>query len=72
MDKNTTKFNFFIMFKDGFKRMTLGKTLWALVIIKLIITFLILKPFFFPNFLDSNFDDSKSKGNYVGEQLYKR
>lgn len=60
------------MFKDGFKRMTLGKTLWALVIIKLIITFLILKPFFFPNFLDSNFDDSKSKGNYVGEQLYKR
>lgn len=60
------------MFKDGFKRMTLGKTLWALVIIKLIIMFLILKPFFFPNFLDSNFDDSKSKGNYVGEQLYKR
>lgn len=60
------------MFKDGFKRMTLGKTLWALVIIKLIIMFLILKPIFFPNFLDSNFDDSKSKGNYVGEQLYKR
>lgn len=72
MDTNLTRFNFFTMFRDGFKHMTLGKTLWTLVIIKLIIMFLILKPFFFPNFLNSNFDDSKSKGDYVGEQLYER
>lgn len=71
MDTNSTKFNFFTMFRDGFKRMTLGKTLWILVIIKLLIMFLILKPFF-PNFLNSNFDDNKSKGDYVGEQLYGR
>lgn len=72
MDTNSAKFNFFTMFRDGFKRMTLGKTLWILVVIKLLIMFLILKPFFFPNFLNSNFDDNKSKGDYVGEQLYGR
>ncbi len=49
--------------------MTLGKTLWAIVIIKLIIMFLILRPFFFPNFLNSKFDDSQSKSDYVSEEL---
>lgn len=66
------KFNFFTMFRDGFKSMTLGKTLWTIVIIKLIIMFLILRPFFFPNFLNSKFDDGQSKADYVGEQLVDR
>lgn len=64
------KFNFFTMFCDGFKSMTLGKVLWTLVIIKLIIMFLILKPFFFPNFLGSKFDTNEEKSNYVSKQLY--
>lgn len=63
------KFNFFTMFRDGFKSMTIGKTLWAIVIIKLIIMFLILRPFFFPNFLNSKFDDKQSKADYVSEEL---
>lgn len=70
MSEKLPKFNFFTMFRDGFKSMTLGKTLWALVIIKLIIMFLILKPFFFPNFLGSKFDDDKEKADYVSRQLY--
>lgn len=70
MENNRDKFNFFTMFRDGFKKMTLGKTLWTLVIIKLIIMFLILKPFFFPSFLNSNFDNDKEKGDYVSKQLY--
>lgn len=64
------KFNFFTMFRDGFKSMTLGKTLWTLVIIKLIIMFFILKPFFFPNFLNSKFETEKEKSDYVSKQLY--
>lgn len=63
------RFNFFTMFRDGFKSMTLGKTLWTIVIIKLIIMFLILRPFFFPNFLNSKFDDAESKSDYVTEEL---
>jgi len=72
MDKQIPKFNFFTMFRDGFKSMTLGKTLWTLVIIKLIIMFLILRPFFFPNFLNSKFDDNKDKADYVTEELVNR
>jgi len=72
MKEKSQRFNFFTMFRDGFKSMTLGKTLWTLVIIKLIIMFLILKPIFFPNFLSSKFDDDKSKGDYVGSQLIER
>lgn len=69
MTESTQKFNFFTMFRDGFKRMTLGKVLWTIVIIKLIIMFLILRPFFFPNFLNSKFDDPESKANYVRQEL---
>ena len=69
MASNNKKFNFFTMFWYGFKNMTLGKTLWIIVIVKLIIMFLILKPFFFPNFLNSKFDDDKSKSDYVNTQL---
>ncbi|WP_165024738.1 MULTISPECIES: DUF4492 domain-containing protein [unclassified Dysgonomonas] len=69
MSETLPKFNFFTMFRDGFKSMTIGKTLWTLVIIKLIIMFLILRPFFFPNFLNSKFDDASSKADYVSEEL---
>jgi len=69
MSEKIQKFNFFTMFRDGFKNMTLGKTLWVLVIIKLVIMFLILRPFFFPNYLNSRFDNPESKSDYVREQL---
>jgi len=69
MEEQMPRFNFFTMFRDGFKNMTLGKTLWTIVIIKLIIMFLILRPFFFPNFLSSKFDDKQSKSDYVSEEL---
>lgn len=68
-DNNKPRFNFFTMFRDGFKSMTLGRTLWILVIIKLCIMFLILRPIFFPNFLNSKFEDSKSKSDYVRQEL---
>jgi Na+/H+ antiporter NhaD/arsenite permease-like protein len=72
MDESIPKFNFFTMFKDGVKSMTVGKTLWIIVIIKLIIMFLILRPFFFPNFLNSKFDNNQSKADYVSEELVNR
>ncbi len=33
--------------------MTLGRTLWALILVKLIIIFAVLRLFFFPSHLDS-------------------
>ncbi len=37
----------------GFRQMTLGRTLWVLILVKLVIMFAVLRPFFFPPHLDS-------------------
>lgn len=59
-------FNFYY---EGFRSMTVGKTLWLIILIKLFIMFVILKLFFFPNFLKTNFKTDKERSNYVIEQL---
>ena len=33
---------------EGFREMTVGRTLWAIILIKLFILFAVLKVFFFP------------------------
>lgn len=65
---NTIK-KVFQFYYTGFKSMTVGKTLWAIILIKLFIMFAILKPFFFPNVLNKKFDTAEEKSNYVFEQL---
>lgn len=59
----------FWFYYDGFRGMTLGKTLWAIILIKLFIMFAILKVFFFPDFLNSRFDSEEEKSDYIGRQL---
>ena len=54
---------------DGFRQMTLGKTLWKIIIIKLVIMFGILKLFFFPDFLATNFATDKERADYVIDQM---
>jgi flagellar basal body-associated protein FliL len=61
----------FQFYYQGFKNMTVGKKLWTIIIIKLIIMFLVLKVFFFPNFLKSNFETDEERSNYVINQLTK-
>ncbi|MFQ7039729.1 MAG: DUF4492 domain-containing protein [Barnesiella sp.] len=56
-------------YAEGFRNMTLGKTLWAIIFIKLFIMFFILRLFFFPNFLNSRYDSDEAKASYVMEQL---
>lgn len=59
-------------YKDGFSNMTVGKTLWIIAIIKLVIMFGIIKVFFFPNQLKTNFENDKDRGAYVGTELVNR
>lgn len=47
--------------------MTLGRTLWAIILIKLFIMFVILKIFFFPDFLAGKSPEERSR--HVLEQL---
>ncbi|MDE6806364.1 MAG: DUF4492 domain-containing protein, partial [Muribaculaceae bacterium] len=43
---------FFEMYRDGFRQMTIGRTLWLLVILKLIVLFFVVKLFFLPDVLE--------------------
>lgn len=54
---------------DGFRSMTLGRTLWKLIIIKLLIMFCVLKLFFFQDYLGSRFETSEEKAAYVLDQI---
>jgi hypothetical protein len=51
--------------------MKLGKTLWAIILIKLFIMFFILKLFFFPSFL-GQFGSTSEKQEYVSGELIDR
>lgn len=59
----------FGFYRDGFRRMTVGRTLWKIIIIKLIVMFGVLKLFFFPNYLKTNFETDELRADYVLEQL---
>lgn len=62
-------FNFYY---EGFKGMKLGKVLWIIILIKLFVMFVILKMLFFPNYLNSRYDNNVDKGNHVLEELTNR
>ena len=70
MSETKAKFNWFRMFWEGVTNLTtLGKTLWIIVIIKLIFMFLILRPIFFQNFLNKTFDSAEEKADHVRKEL---
>ena len=50
---------------DGFRAMTTGRTLWKIVIIKLIVMFGVLKLFFFPDYLQTNFTPDRQRADHV-------
>ncbi|MGM9705248.1 MAG: DUF4492 domain-containing protein [Prevotella sp.] len=56
---------------EGFANMRLGRTLWAVIAIKLFIIFVILKLFFFPNFIRQNTTEG-CEADYVSTQLTDR
>lgn len=58
-------FNFYV---DGFRSMTIGRTLWAIILLKLVIMFAILRVFFFPSFL-GKYEKGEERNQYVLEQL---
>ena len=69
MKKSNVFKRIFIFYYDGFRSMKVGKRLWTIIIIKLFIMFVLLKIFFFKDFLNEKFDTEKEKANYIIEQL---
>ena len=70
MNKNGFLHRVFDLYYDGFRSMRLGKTLWAIILIKLFIIFAILKVFFFPNFLKEHAGGDEA--GYVAGSLVER
>ncbi len=56
-------------YRDGFRQMTVGRTLWKIIFIKLFILFAVLKFFFFPDFLATNFSTDAQRADHVIDQL---
>ena len=65
----TTFRKVYLMYADGFRSMVVGRALWKLILIKLIILFAILKVFFFPGFLATNFATDAERADHVLQNL---
>lgn len=59
------------MYVDGFRQMTVGRKLWLLILIKLFIFFAILRLFFFPNVLATEYDNDADRAAAVRSTLTK-
>lgn len=59
-------------YRDGFREMTVGRWLWALIIIKLFVIFFIFKLFFFPNLLERDYSTDEERARAVRSSLIDR
>jgi hypothetical protein len=62
-------YRLFDLYYDGFRQMTLGRTLWAVILIKLFIIFAVLKLFFFPDFISQHAEKGQEADFVAGEVL---
>lgn len=54
------------LYYDGFRQMPKwGKILWAIILVKLFIMFVIFKLMLMPNYLNSNYKTEEEKSNHV-------
>ena len=58
-----------MFYVEGFRNMTIGRSLWAIILIKLFIMFAIIKLLFFPNKLSSGYDSDEERADAVRTEL---
>lgn len=56
-------------YAEGFRNMTVGRSLWLIILIKLFIMFAILKVFFFPDRLATGYDNDAERADAVRNAL---
>lgn len=59
----------FRFYYEGFKGMTIGRTLWTVILIKLFIMFFVLRLFFFQDYLKSNYKNDEDRAEHVRNEL---
>ena len=57
---------------DGFRSMTVGKTLWIIILLKIFIFFIVMKLLFFPNILKSDFNTDEERAEHVRNELLRK
>ena len=71
MKKDSFLYKIYDLYYDGFRSMKLGRTLWAIILIKLFIIFIVLKIFFFPNFLKEHAQKGE-ESDFVATEMIDR
>lgn len=71
MKKESFISRIFRFYLEGFRSMTIGKTLWLIILVKLFVLFVILKIFFFPDYL-RKFNTPEEKQEYISSELIDR
>jgi Na+/H+ antiporter NhaD/arsenite permease-like protein len=61
--------NLFLMYYHGFRENRTARMLLLIVAIKLVVMFVVLKIFFFRDFLGSRFETDQEKSEYVLDRL---
>ena len=55
-------------YSAGFREMRLGRSLWLIIIIKLFIIFVVLKLFFFPNYISTHAPEGE-EASFVANEI---
>lgn len=71
MNKKSLLYRIFDLYYDGFRNMTVGRTLWTVILIKLVVIFAVLKVFFFPDYLKEH-SEKGHEADYVATQILKQ
>lgn len=57
------------LYVDGFRNMTVGKTLWIIIIVKIIVLIILMKILFFPDVLSRDYDTDSERAAAVRHSL---
>ena len=57
------------LYVDGFRNMTVGRYLWAIILVKLAILFLVFRLFFFPDLLQRDYNTDEERADAVRSNL---
>ena len=57
------------LYVDGFRSMTVGRSLWVLILLKVALLFLVFKLLFFPDVLSRDYDTDSERAQAVRSAL---
>ena len=71
MKRRNFIYEIYRLYADGVSNMTVGKTLWTIIIVKLLIIFLVVRLFFFHDYIGENAAKG-DEADFVSSELMKR